>query len=82
VKPYVKTNKCDYIDAEAIAEAVGRPTMRFVPVKSFWQAEVRNSSTRESFAPNAAQGELKVDRDARPLLPTPHKSCGARYVVK
>lgn len=28
VKPYVKTNKSDYIDAEAIAEAVGRPTMR------------------------------------------------------
>jgi transposase len=34
VKPYVKTNKNDYIDAEAIAEAVGRPTMRFVPIKS------------------------------------------------
>jgi transposase len=30
VKPYVKTNKSDFIDAEAIAEAVGRPTMRFV----------------------------------------------------
>ena len=26
VKPYVKTNKSDYIDAEAIAEAVARPT--------------------------------------------------------
>src|SRR5437868_1421997 len=34
VKPYVKTNKSDYIDAEAIAEAVGRPKMRFVPIKS------------------------------------------------
>jgi transposase len=33
VKPYVKTNKSDYIDAEAIAEAVQRPTMRFVPIK-------------------------------------------------
>ena len=31
VKPYVKTNKNDYIDAEAIAEAVGRPTMRLCP---------------------------------------------------
>jgi transposase len=30
VKPYVKTNKSDYIDAEAIAEAVGRQKMRFV----------------------------------------------------
>ncbi len=29
VKPYVKTNKNDFIDAEAIAEAVGRPRMRF-----------------------------------------------------
>jgi len=30
----VKTNKNDYIDAEAIAEALTRPTMRFVPIKS------------------------------------------------
>ena len=34
MKPYVKTNKNDYIDAEAIAEAVGRAKMRFVPIKS------------------------------------------------
>jgi transposase len=34
VKPYVKRNKSDPLDAEAICEAVGRPTMRFVPVKS------------------------------------------------
>ena len=34
VKPYVKTNKNDYMDAEAIAEAVGRAQMRFVPIKS------------------------------------------------
>ena len=34
VKPYVKTNKNDYLDAEAIAEAVQRPTMRFVPIKT------------------------------------------------
>jgi transposase len=34
VKPYVKTNKNDAADAEAICEAVGRPTMRFVPVKN------------------------------------------------
>ena len=33
VKPYVKTNKSDAADAEAICEAVGRPSMRFVPVK-------------------------------------------------
>jgi transposase len=34
VKPYVKRNKTDAADAEAIAEAMTRPTMRFVPVKS------------------------------------------------
>src|SRR5579864_1941031 len=34
VKPYVQTNKSDYIDAEAIAEAVQRPRMRFVPIKT------------------------------------------------
>jgi transposase len=34
VKPYVKRGKTDVADAEAIAEAVTRPTMRFVGVKS------------------------------------------------
>jgi Transposase len=34
VKPYVKRGKTDRADAEAICEAVSRPTMRFVPVKS------------------------------------------------
>ena len=34
VKPYVKSNKNDAADAEAICEAVQRPSMRFVPAKS------------------------------------------------
>ncbi len=34
VKPYVKRGKTDAADAEAICEAVSRPTMRFVPIKS------------------------------------------------
>src|SRR5271163_5134628 len=42
VKPYVKTNKSDYIDAEAIAEAVGRPTMRFVPIKTDHQLDLQS----------------------------------------
>jgi len=37
VKPYVKRGKTDAADAEAICEAVTRPTMRFVPVKSVKQ---------------------------------------------
>ena len=42
VKPYVKTNKSDYIDAEAIAEAVGRQKMRFVPIKSDDQLDLQS----------------------------------------
>src|SRR5271169_950977 len=42
VKPYVKTNKSDYIDAEAIAEAVARPSMRFVPIKSDDQLDLQS----------------------------------------
>ena len=34
VKPYVKTNKNDVADAEAICEALVRPTMRFVEIKT------------------------------------------------
>jgi transposase len=37
VKPYVKSNKNDVADAEAICEALGRPSMRFVPVKNIEQ---------------------------------------------
>jgi transposase len=37
VKPYVKSNKNDPADAEAICEAVTRPTMRFVPIKEVEQ---------------------------------------------
>ena len=42
VKPYVKTNKNDYIDAEACAEAVTRPTMRFVPIKTDDQLDLQS----------------------------------------
>jgi transposase len=38
----VKTNKSDYIDAEAIAEAVARPTMRFVPIKTDEQLDMQS----------------------------------------
>lgn len=40
VKPYVKRGKADAADAEAICEAVTRPTMRFVAVKSVEQQAV------------------------------------------
>ena len=42
VKPYVKTNKNDFNDAEAICEAVQRPTMRFVTPKTIAQQDLQN----------------------------------------
>ena len=41
VKPYVKGNKYDANDAEAICEAVGRPNMRFVPIKTVEQQNIQ-----------------------------------------
>jgi transposase len=41
VKPFVKSNKNDYLDAEAIAEAVGRKNMRFVPLKTEDQLDLQ-----------------------------------------
>lgn len=48
VKPYVKRGKTDAVDAEAICEAVTRPTMRFAPVKSAdRQAALLDHKTRD-----------------------------------
>jgi transposase len=65
VKAYVKRNKTDALDAEAICEAVGRPTMRFVPIKEEAdQAMVALHRIRASFvekrtaAGNQLRGEL------------------------
>jgi transposase len=41
VRPYVKAHKNDDLDAEAIAEAATRPTMRFVPVKDESQSDIQ-----------------------------------------
>jgi hypothetical protein len=40
VRPFLKTNKNDAADAEAISEAVVRPSMRFVPIKEEMQQEI------------------------------------------
>jgi transposase len=41
VKPYVKGNKNDYNDAEAICEAAGRANMRFVTIKTVEQQDIQ-----------------------------------------
>lgn len=42
VKPYVKSNKNDYNDAEAICEALTRPNMRFVQIKRVDQQDIQS----------------------------------------
>lgn len=41
VKPFLKSNKNDFLDAEAIAEAVARKNMRFVPIKTDDQLDLQ-----------------------------------------
>ncbi len=41
VKPYVKSNKNDATDAEAVCEAMSRPSMRFVAVKTLQQQDIQ-----------------------------------------
>lgn len=56
VKPYVKSNKNDYLDAEAICEAVQRPNMRFVTCRTPEQQalgtliKLRNNLVRQGTA--------------------------------
>jgi transposase len=57
VKPYVKSNKNDAIDAEAICEAMSRPNMRFVTVKSIAQQDIQ--------ATHRIRAELKDQRNAK-----------------
>jgi len=46
VKPYVKSNKNDANDAEAICEAMSRPHMRFVTVKILEQQDIQTTHQR------------------------------------
>jgi len=56
VKPYVKRGKNDAADAEAVCEAMSRPTMRFVPVKSAEsQAALMLAGLRERLVRNRVQ---------------------------
>ena len=57
VKPYVKSNKNDANDAEAICEAMSRPHMRFVTVKSVEQQDIQ--------ATHRIRAELKDQRNAK-----------------
>ena len=65
VKPYVKTNKNDYNDAEAICEAVSRPNMRFVGIKDVAQQDIQSlHRIRSGFM----QARTRVVNQTRGLL--------------
>ena len=77
VKPYVKRGKNDAADAEAICEAVRRPTMRFVPVKSAEeQANAMVYKVRELLVRQRTQ---LIKCAAQPSCGDRHRGCkGAR----
>ena len=65
VKPYVKTNKNDYNDAEAICEAVDRPNMRYVGIKEVEQQDIQSlHRIRSGFL----QARTRIVNQARGLL--------------
>jgi len=81
VKPYVKTNKNDVADAEAICEAVSRPNMRFVPIKSIEQQAIlsvhrvrqglkrgRMTNSRANAWPHGRFGSVALCRQSLPSM--------------
>jgi transposase len=68
VRPFVKSNKNDFLDAEAIAEAVDRQNMRFVPIKTDDQLDLQalhrvrdRLITRRTSVINQLRGFLRVE---------------------
>jgi transposase len=73
-KPFVKSNKNDFIDAEAIAEAVDRKNMRFVPIKTDDRLDLH--------ATHRVRGRLMIRRTSvinqiRAFLLPPVKPCSS-----
>ena len=69
VKPYVKRGKTDAVDAEAICEAVSRPTMRFIPIKTAeCQAALMVLKTRDLLVRQRTQAVNALNPALRSLL--------------
>jgi transposase len=91
VKPYVKRGKNDEVDAEPICEAVTRPTMRFVPIKSAEQQSILMlHRTRDLFVRqrtmlvNSLRGQLAEFGLIAPqgIWRIPEPGAGSGYVLK
>lgn len=81
VKPYVKSNKNDSIDAAAIAQAVARPTMRVVEIKSAAQAELQAlHRIRDRMVANRTHWSARCGRCASSLASRFTDSPGHRQV--
>ena len=80
VKPFLKGHKNDYRDAEAIAEAVQRPTMSFVAIKTPEQMDLLGLAPGPLASGQPAHGCDQPD----PRLPSrarPHRAAGARALA-
>ena len=62
VKPYVKSNKNDAVDAEAICEAAQRPNMRFVAVKEIGQQDIQSIHRMRSLALERRTAQINQTR--------------------
>ena len=72
VRPYSKGQKNDFRDAEAIAEAVQRPTMKFVATKSADQLDLRAlHRVRERLMPRTPNTMLKAKKDSARFATAP-----------
>jgi hypothetical protein len=70
VKPFVKSNKNDFVDAEAIAEAVERKNMRFVPIKTDDQEKRRQTGQSPEVAfPLSSLEIIASDAKLHPTMP-------------
>jgi len=71
VKPFVKTNKNDANDAEAIVEAASRPSMSFVPIK---QAEQQDIQSLHRVRSRLVRNRTALINEIRGLTQSLHKS--------
>ena len=82
VKPYVKSHKNDPADAEAICEAVTRPTRRLVPIKEVAQPDLQSlhrawgrcvsAPLARAWRPGHASLGQAQDRSTQSVSPSPH----------
>jgi len=84
VKPLVKSNKNDFLDAEAIAEAVDRQNMRFVSIKTDGQLDLQRGMVfpQDSLQAEAGDAEDPRERGCEPdaSYAGPHQSAMERVV--